>query len=163
MDNHPTIIGPQTKAALALIERHRRRELQHGRGQVATRSPSTGATRPHPDRPLRQFPSTMSTIGDVSQHLGLSPRAIRLYEEMGLIACQRGIKNMRMLDETAKARLEVIVELKKLGLTISEIANFLPQAEPASSALRERLSQTLSALDAQRSAIIAYLARLPAD
>ena len=163
MDNHPTIIGPQTKAALALIERHRRRELQHGRGQVVTRSPPTDATRPHPGRPLRQFPSTMSTIGDVSQHLGLTPRAIRLYEEMGLIACQRGIKNMRMLDETAKARLDAIVELKKLGLTISEIANFLPQAEPASSALRERLSQTLSALDDQRTAIIAYLARLPTD
>lgn len=163
MDNHPTIIGPQTKAALALIERHRRRELQHGRGQVVARSPSTGATRAHPGRSLRQLPSTMSTIGDVSQNLGLTPRAIRLYEEMGLIACQRGIKNMRMLDETAKARLNAIVELKKLGLTISEIANFLPQAEPASSALRERLSQTLSALDDQRTAIIAYLARLPTD
>jgi DNA-binding transcriptional MerR regulator len=105
----------------------------------------------------------MSTIGDVSQHLGLSPRAIRLYEEMGLIACQRGIKNMRMLDETAKARLDAIVELKKLGLTISEIANFLPQDQPVPSALRERLVQALAALDDQRSAIIAYLARLPAD
>ncbi|KQZ29910.1 MULTISPECIES: MerR family transcriptional regulator [Caulobacter] len=163
MDNHPTIIGPQTKAALALIERHRRRELQQGRGQVATRSPPAGATRPHPYRSLRQLPSTMSTIGDVSQHLGLSPRAIRLYEEMGLIACQRGIKNMRMLDETAKARLDAIVELKKLGLTISEIANFLPQDQPVPSALRERLVQALAALDDQRSAIIAYLARLPAD
>lgn len=162
MDNHPTIIGPQTKAALALIERHRRRELQHGGGPVA-RSPSTGATRAHSGGSLRQLPSTMSTIGDVSQNLGLTPRAIRLYEEMGLIACQRGIKNMRMLDEAAKARLAVIVELKTLGLTISEIANFLSQAGPAPSGLRDRLTQTLAALDDQRSAIIAYLARLPAD
>jgi len=163
MDNTPTIVGPQTKAALALVERHRRRALQRGHGQTATRYPPMDATRSYPSRPLRHVPSTLSTIGDVSQQLGLTPRAIRLYEEMGLIACQRGVKNMRMLDETAKARLCVIVELKRLGLTISEIANFLPQAEPAPSALRERLTHALSALDDQRTAIIAYLARLPAD
>jgi len=162
MDNTPTIIGPQTKAALALVERHRRRELQQGHGK-ATRYPPMDATRSYPSRSLRHLPSTLSTIGDVSQQLGLTPRAIRLYEEMGLIACQRGVKNMRMLDETAKARLCVIVELKRLGLTISEIAKFLPQAEPAPSALRERLAHALTALDDQRTAIIAYLARLPAD
>jgi DNA-binding transcriptional MerR regulator len=160
MDNNPTIIGPQTKAALALIERHRRRELQQSRRRAVTKSPPVEAAR---SRSLRQTPSTISTIGDVSQQLGLTPRAIRLYEEMGLIACHRGIKNMRMLDETAKAKLRAIAELKRLGLTISEIADLLPQTEPAPSVLRERLAGYLAALDDQRTAIVTYLARLPAD
>jgi DNA-binding transcriptional MerR regulator len=160
MDNNPTIIGPQTKAALALIERHRRRELQQSRRRTATKSPPMEAAR---SRSLRQLPSTISTIGDVSQQLGLTPRAIRLYEEMGLIACHRGIKNMRMLDETAKTKLRAIVELKRLGLTISKIADWLPQIEPSPSVLRERLVDHLAMLDDQRTAIITYLARLPVD
>lgn len=160
MDNNPTIIGPRTKAAMALIERHRRRELQKSRRRTTSQSPPIDAAR---SWSLRQTPSTISTIGDVSQQLGLTPRAIRLYEEMGLIACHRGIKNMRMLDETAKTKLRAIVELKRLGLTISEIADWLPQIEPSPAVLRERLADHLAVLDDQRTAIITYLARLPVD
>jgi len=163
MDGGLIIPGPRTKAALALLERHRRRGLQQSRHSQTGPKPLTPTpTTPSPARPLRQIAPTASTIREVSLQLGLTMRAIRLYEEMGLIACGRGAKNMRTLDETARATLRAIVELKSLGLAISEIAELASEISPPSSALRARLADHLAALDDQRQATLAYLARLPA-
>jgi DNA-binding transcriptional MerR regulator len=162
MDGSLIIPGPRTKAALALLERHRRRGVQQTRHSQTGPKSLTPISTPQTARPLRQIAPTASTIREVSLQLGLTMRAIRLYEEMGLIACGRGTKNMRTLDETAKATLRAIVELKSLGLAISEIAELAPEISPPSSALRARLADHLAALDDQRQATLAYLARLPA-
>jgi DNA-binding transcriptional MerR regulator len=80
---------------------------------------------------------------------------------MGLIACGRGPKNMRVLDAAAQARLQAIVELKALGLTISEIAQMLSRQVTDPQALRGRIEARLEAIDRQRAVIAAYLSRLP--
>ena len=162
MDSEVIIPGPRTKAAIALLERHRRRGAQQIRHVQAAPKPRTPDTMtPSAARALHRIGPTASTISDASRQLGLSMRAIRLYEDMGLITCSRGAKNARILDEAAKARLRTVVELKTLGLTISEIADLLTEASPQSPALRARLEDHLATLDQQRLAIIAYLASLP--
>lgn len=161
------IPGPRTKAAIALLERHRRRGVQQIRDvQAAVQATPQTTPRSRPSKSAapssHRIGPTASTISDASRQLGLTMRAIRLYEDMGLIRCSRGAKNIRILDEPAKARLRTIVELKRLGLTISEIAALLTEAAPRSPALRARLEDHLATLDQQRTAIIAYLARFPA-
>ncbi len=163
MDQDLPIPGPRTKAALALLERHRRRGAQQ-LPRSKTRARSTIAkSPPGPKPPPRVTRPTCSTIGEVSQQLGLTLRAIRLYEEMGLIACQRGDKNNRTLSHTTKAKLKTIVELKQLGLTISEIATLLPDNGAPSPELRVRLEARLLSIAQQSDAIVRYLSRLDAE
>ena len=82
---------------------------------------------------------------------------------MGLIACQRGDKNNRTLSHTTKAKLKTIVELKQLGLTISEIATLLPDNGAPSPELRVRLEARLLSIAQQSDAIVRYLSRLDAE
>ena len=97
-----------------------------------------------------------SSIRDVSESLGLTMRAIRIYEEMGLIECHRGNKNQRILDRTAKRRLQQIVEFKAMGFTISEIADFLHAANFRAD-LKSRLLQRRDMLQDQVGAITRFL------
>ena len=162
MDHDPIIAGPRTKSALALAERHRRRD--HPRAPAHRPSPDVASPEVMMERSGPPASSTRlfaATISEVGQRLGLTLRAIRLYEEMGLIACGRGHKNMRVLDAAAQARLQAIVELKALGLTISEIAQILSRQVTDPQALRGRIEARLEAIDRQRAVIAAYLSRLP--
>jgi DNA-binding transcriptional MerR regulator len=158
MDHDPMIAGPRTKSALALIERRRRQ----GRPPLRlARLPGEKM----PSSPAQPSPPPVvvaSKIGDVSRQFGLTLRTIRLYEEMGLITCGRCAKNSRVLDDRAKARLSAIVDLKRLGLKISEISDLLGPDGPKPSVLRSRLEARLSVLDQQRAGLSAYLSRLPA-
>ncbi|MFT4253457.1 MAG: MerR family transcriptional regulator [Caulobacter sp.] len=99
-------------------------------------------------------------IGAVAEQLGLTLRAIRHYEEMGLIACGRGPKNVRTLGQAARARLSAIADLRALGLPISEIAELLGEDGACPDRLKARLRAQLEALDARRSAIAGYLSGL---
>jgi DNA-binding transcriptional MerR regulator len=162
MDQDLTIPGPRTKAALALLERHRRRGAQSF-PQPRPRSMPARTAAPASLRNTTAPRLLASKISDVSQQLGLTMRTIRLYEEMGLIACGRGAKNARVLDDVAKTRLRTIVDLKQMGLTISEISQFLGRDGVRAAQLRDRLEARLSTLDQQRAAVSAYLARLPAS
>ena len=162
MDHDPIIAGPRTKSALALAERHRRRG--HPRAPTHRPSPDVAPLELMMDRNGSPASSTRvfaATISEVGQRLGLTLRAIRLYEEMGLIACGRGPKNMRVLDAAAQERLQAIVDLKALGLTISEIAQMLSRQVTDPRALRGRIEARLEAIDRQRAVIAAYLSRLP--
>lgn len=161
MDHELTVTGPRTKSALALAERHRRRNAQRANGQ----RPAAETTALAPtERPATAIPPARvyaGTISEVSQRMGLTHRAIRLYEEMGLISCARGPKNMRVLDAEAQARLQAVVDLKAMGLTISEIAQLLSQQIRDPRALRGRIEAQLDALDRQRAIVVDYLSRLP--
>ena len=160
MDQDLQIPGPRTKAALALLERHRRRGAQQPPCPKAQARLTVTQSPPAPKDPPRVTRATCSTIGEVSQQLGLTLRTIRLYEEMGLIECQRGDQNMRTLSEATKAKLKTIVELKQLGLTISEIVTLSPSDNGAPSpALRAQLEARLLSIAQQRDAIVRYLSR----
>jgi DNA-binding transcriptional MerR regulator len=68
------------------------------------------------------------TIGDISRVYGLSLRALRFYEERGLLQpARRGVT--RLYDPRTRARLELILKGKQLGFTLTEIRGMIETAE----------------------------------
>ena len=64
------------------------------------------------------------TIGELSTEFGLSPRAIRFYEDQGLIAPARAGAN-RVYTKRDRARLQLVLRGKRLGFSLSDIRKFL--------------------------------------
>ena len=62
------------------------------------------------------------TVGELARRTGLSIKAIRQYEALGLIySAGRSEGNYRLFDESALWCAQVIETLRSLGLTIKEI------------------------------------------
>ena len=64
------------------------------------------------------------SIGDLSAELALSPRAIRFYEDQGLLAPQR-IGGNRVYGARVRARLQLILRGKRLGFALADIKELL--------------------------------------
>lgn len=64
------------------------------------------------------------SIGDLSSELGISPRAIRFYEDQGLLRPQR-IGGNRIYGAGDRARLLLILRGKRLGFALAEIKELL--------------------------------------
>lgn len=64
----------------------------------------------------------LMTVGELSRRTGLSIKAIRDYEALGLIySAGRSDSNYRLFDDTALWCAKVIERLRALGLTVKEI------------------------------------------
>ena len=64
----------------------------------------------------------LMTVGELARRTGLSIKAIRRYEGLGLIySAGRSEGNYRLFDESALWCAQVISTLRNLGLTIKEI------------------------------------------
>jgi DNA-binding transcriptional MerR regulator len=66
----------------------------------------------------------LCSIGDLSSELGVSHRAIRFYEDQGLLAPQR-IGGNRIYGPRDRARLRLILRGKRLGFALAEIKELL--------------------------------------
>jgi DNA-binding transcriptional MerR regulator len=64
------------------------------------------------------------TISDLAQEFALTTRAIRFYEDEGLIAPTRSGRN-RVYSARERTRLKLILRGKRLGLSLSEIREIL--------------------------------------
>ncbi|MBV8840465.1 MAG: MerR family transcriptional regulator, partial [Alphaproteobacteria bacterium] len=60
------------------------------------------------------------TIGELSREFGVTLRALRFYENKGLITPQRDGLN-RLYSQGDRTRLALILKGKKLGFTLGEI------------------------------------------
>jgi DNA-binding transcriptional MerR regulator len=83
-------------------------------------------------------------IGDVAKIVGITPRTIRYYEEIGLLpeAGDRPAGQHRLYSEADVERLEEIVRLRNLlGVTLDELKELI-EAEEARAALRAELQRT---------------------
>lgn len=70
------------------------------------------------------------TIGDMARTYKVTLRALRFYEDRGLIKPMRhGVS--RFYDAAARARFETILHGKKLGFTLTQNRAMLPTAEDA--------------------------------
>lgn len=70
--------------------------------------------------------SSLVTIGQLARETGVTPRAIRHYERLGLIqAPLRTDANYRLFDSDSTVRVRFIGTCRSLGFSIAEIANFL--------------------------------------
>lgn len=60
------------------------------------------------------------TIGELAREFGVTTRAIRFYEDQGLLAPVR-VGNRRLYRRRDRARLKLILRGKRLGFTLAEI------------------------------------------
>ena len=68
------------------------------------------------------------TISVLAKEFALTTRAIRFYEDEGLLAPQR-VGRVRVYGERERVRLKLILRGKRLGLALSEIAELLDMYE----------------------------------
>ncbi len=64
------------------------------------------------------------SIGDLSAEFEISPRAIRFYEDQGLLAPQR-IGGNRIYSARDRARLKLVLRGKRLGFALADIREML--------------------------------------
>jgi DNA-binding transcriptional MerR regulator len=70
--------------------------------------------------------TTLLKVGEVAKRTGKTTRAIRFYEELGLVApVQRTKGGFRQYDRTALVRIYLIDRLQELGFSLPEIGEFL--------------------------------------
>jgi MerR family copper efflux transcriptional regulator len=99
--------------------------------------------------------SGLMTVGELSRRTGLSIKAIREYEALGLIySAGRSEANYRLFDDTALWCARVIEEMRSVGLTIMEIKRladtyFADPAEPIGPKIAEALDRAEQRIDAQ--------------
>jgi len=70
--------------------------------------------------------AALLTIGELSRRTSLTPRAIRYYERLGLVAApRRSEANYRLFDADSVERLRFIAKCRSLGFSITEIAELV--------------------------------------
>ena len=90
---------------------------QHGHPKMSV---GAGRVTESPTRP------NLVTIGQLARETGVTPRAIRHYEWLGLIrAPLRTDANYRLFDSDSTKRVRFIGKCRSLGFSIAEIADFL--------------------------------------
>jgi MerR family transcriptional regulator, copper efflux regulator len=71
---------------------------------------------------MSEVTARLMTVGELARQTGLTIKAIRRYEAMGLIYSEgRSESGYRLFDESALWCAQVIATLRSLGLTIKEI------------------------------------------
>ncbi|MFM8901047.1 MAG: MerR family transcriptional regulator [Burkholderiales bacterium] len=68
------------------------------------------------------------TIGDLAREFDLTTRAIRFYEDCGLITPQRSGRN-RVYSARDRTRLKLTLRGKRLGLTLAEVKDLVDMYE----------------------------------
>jgi len=96
-------------------------------------------------------------IGEAVRRTGLTSRAIRFYEESGLLQSIRTVRGARRYDRASLDRLAFIGLARDAGLTIPQIRELLRLGEGQDEARRLRLQDLyrdrLCQLDAEREAV----------
>jgi DNA-binding transcriptional MerR regulator len=72
-------------------------------------------------------------IGEAAAAAGLTPRALRYYEQRGLLAARRTLSGHREYGQGDVHRLRTVRELLDAGLTIGDIQSFVHVLDLASS------------------------------
>ena len=106
------------------------------------------------DTNIRQLPRI--GIGDAMKLYGMTARAIRFYEEKGLIEARRDRMNYRYYDSAGRRRLAWIGPLRAAGLSLSDIQDVLEAEE----AHRRGRACAVAKLEQRRTALQRELAKL---
>ncbi|MFI9527612.1 MerR family transcriptional regulator [Micromonospora rosaria] len=113
-------------------------------------------------------PARWLRIGELARRTGSTPRALRHYEQHGLIEAHRSANGYRSYPEATVTRVRNIRHLLVAGLTLDDVRAFLPcldgdltSAAPAPEGIRVGLAR-LAVLDARIAAQTAVRDRLAA-
>lgn len=106
---------------------------------------------------LRRPPYRTYSITQLCREFGATPRALRFYEEQGLLAPARR-ELSRVYSYKDRARLQMILNGRKVGLSIAEIRDILDlydeEGEAAQNAQALRVfRQRIEQLEAQRAEV----------
>jgi DNA-binding transcriptional MerR regulator len=95
-------------------------------------------------------------IGELAAKTGVSVRALRYYEEQGLLVSVRSASGQRHYADTAAERVELIQTLYAAGLSSKTIADLLPcvDAKESTPESRARLAAERDRIDAQITELI---------
>jgi len=92
------------------------------------------------------------TISDLAREFALTTRAIRFYEDEGLVApARRG--QSRVYGERERVRIKLILRGKRLGLTLSEIRELFDLYEVAHNE-RAQLAKFVEMLEERRARLL---------
>lgn len=98
-------------------------------------------------------------IGELAEALDTTPRTIRLYEELGLIAPERTAGGTRLYRTKDAKRLKIALRLSRLGMELGELQRLAQVREQCDSGT-EAVAKVLPLLDELRIWIDSSLAEL---
>lgn len=103
-------------------------------------------------------------IGELAGSAGVSVRALRYYEEQGLLAAQRTPRGQRVYPAAAVDRVQLIQQLYAAGLPSRTILDLLPCVDAGVSTpeSRARLAAERDRIDRQIAGLLATRDRLDA-
>ena len=92
------------------------------------------------------------SISELATEFDVTPRAIRFYEDHGLLAPKRAGQR-RIYSARDRTRLKLTLRGKRLGLTLSEIRELIDMYEPGRDE-RPQLERFLAVLESHRSSLM---------
>ena len=106
-------------------------------------------------------PATEFSISDLAREFDLTTRAIRFYEDMGLLTPGR-VGGQRVYTARDRARLLLTLRAKRLGLSLTEAKDILDMYDSPQDTVPQ-LQRFVSVLGAHRATLEARLAELQAN
>ena len=101
------------------------------------------------------------SISELAREFDVTPRAIRFYEDQGLLAPRRdGQRRIYTLRD--RTRLKLTLRGKRLGLTLSEIRELIDMYEPGRDE-RPQLKRFLAVLESHKAGLLQQRADLEAQ
>lgn len=110
-------------------------------------------------------PQDRFTIGEITAEFGITARAVRFYEEEGLLAPERQ-GQARLFSRRDRARLAWILRAKSVGFSLSEVRELIDLYDLGDGRVEQRrvavlrCNEKIEALRRQRSEIDAAIAGL---
>jgi DNA-binding transcriptional MerR regulator len=104
---------------------------------------------------------TEYSISELAREFDVTPRAIRFYEDQGLLAPRRDGQR-RIYTPRDRTRLKLTLRGKRLGLTLSEIRELIDMYEPGRDE-RPQLKRFLAVLEAHKATLLQQRADLEAQ
>jgi DNA-binding transcriptional MerR regulator len=101
------------------------------------------------------------SISDLSREFDITPRAIRFYEDQGLLSPRRDGQR-RIYTPRDRTRLKLTLRGKRLGLTLSEIRELIDMYEPGRDE-RPQLERFLAVLESHRASLLQQRADIEAQ
>ena len=101
------------------------------------------------------------SISDLAREFDITPRAIRFYEDQGLLAPKRDGQR-RINTPRDRTRLKLTLRGKRLGLSLSEIRELIDMYEPGRDA-RPQLERFLAVLEAHKASLLQQRADIEAQ
>ena len=101
------------------------------------------------------------SISELAREFEITPRAIRFYEDQGLLAPRRDGQR-RIYTPRDRTRLKLTLRGKRLGLTLSEIRELIDMYEPGRDE-RPQLQRFLAVLKSHKSGLLQQRADIEAQ